>query len=245
MSKRNFFEQRDEKIVFTGEFMEAYIPEFYFTSNIAYEFGDVMKLYGIFNYVNNPTGTSKDVVETCFVPFSIITKPSSIEKRVIELIKGNGEVEYRVFKYYNGDNFLQTRHMVKDVSNVEVFFKLMNAGKIPNTIPYTKLIEMTNKCLSMNGINIPVPQVTLQAYISEICRDASDKSKPYRIKAGKSAKVDEFAYKPANLREISRVSSTFAAITFEDIDAMITSSIVRTRTGGRESYSPLEKIMKY
>ena len=46
------------------------------------------------------------------------------------------------------------------------------------------------------------------------------------------------------IREICQYTSTFTAVTYEDIDAMITTSLNRTKTKAPEAYSPVEDIIK-
>ena len=49
----------------------------------------------------------------------------------------------------------------------------------------------------------------------------------------------------ASIREICRYTSTFTAMTFEDIDSMVTSSVNRTRQNIPEPISPVETTIKY
>jgi hypothetical protein len=48
----------------------------------------------------------------------------------------------------------------------------------------------------------------------------------------------------ASIRQICQYASTFTALWFEDFDAMVTTSLNRTRENKPEANSPLEKIIK-
>ena len=51
-------------------------------------------------------------------------------------------------------------------------------------------------------------------------------------------------YLPSNVREICARNSTFAALTFEDFDAMLTASVNINNYKRAETVSPIEKIIK-
>ena len=56
--------------------------------------------------------------------------------------------------------------------------------------------------------------------------------------------INNFDYVMNNIREICQYTSTFTAMTFEDIDAMITTSLNRTKTHSNETFTPIENLIK-
>ena len=48
----------------------------------------------------------------------------------------------------------------------------------------------------------------------------------------------------ASIRQICQYTSTFTAVTFEDLDSMVTTSLNRERENIPETESPIEKIIK-
>jgi hypothetical protein len=62
---------------------------------------------------------------------------------------------------------------------------------------------------------------------------------------GKDISVSPYDYSMANIRKICQYGSTFTAMTFEDINSMITVSVNRTREKKNEMESPIEKIIKF
>jgi hypothetical protein len=243
-----FFQRKGDSVLFTGNYMEAYIPIEYFEKGIAVENGDKIDLFAIFNFkvfsTLNPDRKSAKLLTFKF-PSSIITKPHSSEDDDIELISGSGEQRYKVLKYFKNDEILTTINVVQSINNVEKFIDLLNAGKLPNTIKYNMILDLFLKNLEINKINLDVSSVVLEAMITQIYRYKDDRALPFRKVIGKNKKVTEYDYKTANMREIAELGSTFTALTFEDIDTMITASINRNLYKRQEAQSPVEKIINY
>jgi hypothetical protein len=74
-----------------------------------------------------------------------------------------------------------------------------------------------------------------------------DKNNPYNkfsTVIGKNPSVSQFDYKMSSIREICQYTSTFTAITFEDMDLMITSSLNRSNKKVKEEEAPTEVLLK-
>jgi hypothetical protein len=134
--------------------------------------------------------------------------------------------------------------IVQESSNVELFINLITKGKIPTTIPYSQVLPMWLKNLNANNVKLGVVSSVLEAIIAQFYRDKAKPENRFAMKIGKDPTTSEYAYKPANIRELCARNSTFAALTFEDMDAMLTSSINIKKLGKEEIDSPLEKILK-
>ena len=57
--------------------------------------------------------------------------------------------------------------------------------------------------------------------------------------------VSDYSYFPASVRQVCQYNSTFTAVTFEDIDSMITSSLNKAREKTPENTSPVEQVIKF
>lgn len=98
----------------------------------------------------------------------------------------------------------------------------------------------------MNGINMPdIPAVIYELIISEIYRNRKKFEERFGKTVGLNPKTSMFDYITANIRAICKYNSTFAGITFEDTDTMLTSALNTNKTGRNQTISPIEKIMKY
>lgn len=242
---KQFLTDDGENIVFNGNYMEAYIPEFYFESKMAENYGSSLRVFGLFNVrAYNEKGAPYEL-ETFNQPTLIYIFPSEIEKKDLQLIPGeDGEVEtYYVAKFYKG-NKLMKNSIPQDASNVELFLNLICRGKIPKTIPYNQILEIWQKNLSINGVKLGVTATVLEVIISEIYRNKKKPEETFAKLIGKEPKTSQYAYKTANIREICARNSTFAALTFEDLDQMITSSLNINKYNKTETESPIEKIIK-
>lgn len=240
---RNFIKDDGENIVFTGNYLEMYIPDSYFEGKLAEEFGNSIRVFGLFNIRVFDEKNKPMKLETLNVPTMIYIHPSEVEKKELQLID-DGEVEkYRVAKFYKG-NIIMQNSVPQDASNVELFLKILTTGKVPKTIPYSQVLKIWQRNLDLNGVKLGVTSTILEIIIAEIYRNKKKPEERFAKLIGKDPSVSEYAYRTANIREICARNSTFAALTFEDMDQMIISSLNINKYNKEESESPIEKIIK-
>jgi hypothetical protein len=183
-------------------------------------------------------------LETINFPSMISIFPSDIEEKKLTLIEGDNEPEpYLVAKFNKGSRLMRSS-IVQESANVELFINLITKGKIPVTIPYSQILNIWLKNLSVNNIKLGVVSSVLEAIIAQFYRDKAKPENKFAMRIGKDPTTSEYAYKPANIRELCARNSTFAALTFEDMDAMLTSSINIKKLNKEEIDSPLEKLLK-
>lgn len=231
-------------IVFTGDYMEMYIPDYYLDKRLAEELGGRMRVFGLFNlqiFDKNEKPIGK--LETFVIPSMIVLESDDVEVRKMTLTKGVEEEKYHVLKFYNGDPIINVEYP-QDSTNVELFLELLTGGKIPRTIPYNQIIQIWQENLRLNSVHLNVASNVLEAIISQIYRDPSKPEDNFAKVAGKSSNPNEYGYRPANIREVCARNSTFSALTFEDFDQMMTSSLNINKYNKKETKSPLEKIIK-
>ena len=240
---RNFIKDDGDNIVFTGNYLEMYIPDSYFESKLAEEFGNSIRVFGLFNIRVFDEKNKPMKLETLNVPTMIYIHPSEVEKKELQLID-DGEIEkYRVAKFYKGNNIMQNS-VPQDASNVELFLKILTTGKVPKTIPYSQVLKIWQRNLDLNGVKLGVTSTILEIIIAEIYRNKKKPEERFAKLIGRDPSVSEYAYRTANIREICARNSTFAALTFEDMDQMIISSLNINKYNKEESESPIEKIIK-
>lgn len=234
-----------EHIIFTGSYMEMYIPEFYFQGKLGEEFGNTLRVFGLFNVRTFGPNDKPLKLETFNVPTMIYIYPSEVEKRTLQLIEGpdNEPETYYVAKFYKDSKVMQSS-IPQDASNVELFLDILTKGKVPKTIPYGQILQVWQKNLQLNGVKLGVTSTVLEIIISEIYRNPKKPEETFAKLIGKNPNTSEFAYRTANIREICARNSTFAALTFEDFNQMLTSSLNINAYGKQESNSPIEKIIK-
>jgi hypothetical protein len=234
-----------ENIIFVGHYMEAYIPEFYFEGKLAEDYGSSINVFGLFNVRMFDENGRSEKLETFNLPSMINIYPSETETKELQLIPGDDGVldRYRVAKFFKG-NKVMANSFPQDASNVELFINLLFRGKVPPTIPYDQIVKIWQKNLEINNVKLGVTSTVLEIIVSEIYRNKKKPEETFAKVVGKDPKVSQYAYKAANIREICARNSTFAALTFEDIDSMITTSLNINKYNKEESESPIEKIIK-
>lgn len=241
---KQFLKNDGENIVFTGDVLECYIPKFYFQGKLGEDYGSSLNVFGVFN-ARVINGNKPMKLETFSVPSMIYIYPSEKEEKDLQLIEGkDGTVEsYVVVRFYK-NNVIMRSSIPKDASNVELFLDILFKGKLPKTIEYSKILQIWQKNLELNGVKLGVTSAVLEIIISEICRDRNKPEQTFAKVIGKNPNISELLYRTANIREICARNSTFSALTFEDFDAMTVSSLNINNYGKSESESPIEKIIK-
>ena len=226
------------------KYLELYIPEFYFEK--AYHFGedlgDIYNVFGVFN-VGIFTNGKLSYIDTMNCPGNILINVYEMEYRTVDL-PGSGSTPCRVIKYYE-KNTLFKNFMVKDSLNAQVFLRSITYGKLPANIPYSKSIQIWQKNQSMNDVNFGVPSIIQEVVLRVMYRDKNNIANPFSVVIGRpDSKASDYDYEMVSVRQVCQYASTFSAITFEDFDAMVTTSLNRKRDHRQEIDSPVEDLFK-
>lgn len=234
-----------EFIFFNGDYMEMYIPSSYFENSLAENYGSAINVFGVFNVRTFNAKNTPGKLETLNVPTFITIYPSDNETKELQLVDGeNGDlISYNVAKFYKG-NKIMSNSVPQDSNNVEVFLNLLCRGKLPNTIPYSQVLSIWQKNLMLNNVKLGVTSTVLEIVITEVYRNKKNPQETFAKYIGKNPDASEFSYKTANMREICSRNSTFAGLTFEDMDSMLTTSLNINKYKKSETESPIEKIIK-
>lgn len=241
---RNYFRSDGSYIYLEADSAEFYIPKSYFetTGGFAEDKGDIIQVLGIFD-----VGIFKDgkllEMKVLNIPTWIDIFAIDSEDRNVSLPSVNEPVLCKVLKYQKGHKIMNAG-VVEDSSNVESFLNFIMKGKIPPIVPYEKALQIWMKNQSLNSANLGVPSVIEELVLSVSYRYKKDPGKKFSHVIGKDLNVSQYDYIMNNIRQICQYTSTFTALTFEDIDSMITTSLNRTRTKGEEAFSPLEDLIK-
>ena len=241
----NEFKKIDNKIIFTGKYMELYINEFYLDKEVAEIIGDHFKTLGVVNFriFSDVDGKHPMQLKTLNIPTTIYTYPSGgYEVKNLDLV-GNGEERYYVLKYYNTDT-LCASEIPASSANFRSFFEILLAGKLPNTIPYKSILEIWNKNFYLNNINFDIPDNIKEMIIFKIYRWKKDPTIPFGLALAKNPKLSQYDYVTMGPRDITRLDSAYAGFSFEDFDASIIAGINTTKSGRKEVSSPIEHILK-
>jgi hypothetical protein len=247
--KYNFLKKVGDSVIFDGEYMEIYIPKEYFSRGIAEYHGEMISTLGIFNFIvyTQPKETkSKGEVHLMKLPMTVKFEFDTFHDDTTRLQADQDEEQYRVFELSKGSVVVDTVVKEQSAENSKKFIYLLHGGKIPKALKYGDIIDMYHESISLNRVNLNNPSVIFELIIAELCRYSDDIEMPFRMMIGKdNAKVSEYDYNNINLTKLPSINSTFNAMTFEDINQAVISSIKKTRNNEGENPSPVEKIIKY
>ena len=138
-----YFKNDGENIVFTGPYMEVYVPGFYFKKELAEQVGDNFKIFGLVNIVtfNDTEGKSANPMRLLNAPIKFMTYPSSYELRKMHM-KGSDGPEPVVVLKYNCNDILCPSLMPKTSLTFRDFLALLTGGKIPGFTPWLVLVSI-------------------------------------------------------------------------------------------------------
>lgn len=214
-----------------------YIPEKFFTTKDAIIVGEYVNLLGIIDYAMvDKNGKMQGGVKQFQFPTVFLTKPGSMEKvKGFKISKYSEPMDYRLLKYQKGDTIVVSVKVEENIENVESFYGLLLRGNLPPTIPYDELWKPYQKNMKLNGEKYNITMQLFGVLYSEIYRDRTDDSKPFRL-----AKTDDMlAYKAMPVTRIPKRVSPYASLTSENWDESVVGAIMTPNN----KYSPLEKIL--
>lgn len=236
----------DGKYIYLNEpYCEFYIPMEYFNPNLDFstDLSDRIRTFGFFNVGIFENGTLKELkILNLPVIIEIFVYDSDI--RDLRLSNNSDELtKCKVLKYNKNSKIMEAPYFEDDL-NVKTFLDLMMNGKLPKTLPYSKLMKIWDKNLSMSKVNFGLSSFHRELFLSNMYRNPADLSQKFS-KIASNPGVSDTDYTGSNVRQICQYNSTFTAVTFEDMDSMITTSLNKTRTKAKEKESPLEQVMKF
>jgi hypothetical protein len=227
---------KDGKLIVTKPF-DILVQQSHYDSSLVEELGSYMRLFGT---VSVRLGSNK--YDTLNVPSWHNYNVFSSDSETVDL-PGIGSTKCRVFHYEVGHELCNAM-VVRDSENAQSYLTQIIYGKIPGTIPYDKSLALWNKNQEINSVNFGVASLTLEVVLSCSYRFRKDPTIPFGRAYANGLTKDKYEYEMASFRRICQLSSTFAGITAESFDDMVTSATNKSRTHAEETYSPLEMLLK-
>ena len=227
--------------------IELYVYQDYFEKNTAKISGTSCTSFGLLPmaYFKKRDEEKPIWVGTQMIPTMAEFYPSSTETGVKKTLHPDcDQTDYTIFRFEAGDKITPTG-IIKNLDNVVLFTEMMLSGRIDCAIPYTRLTEAWVKNMLWNDVNLSVPITNIESIVGNLCRYKDDLTKPFSWVYGKDPKkVSEYAYRFINIRGICAAESVFGALSFEDMNYMIDSSLNMTSENKEQRISPIEKVIK-
>lgn len=236
VSVSKYFKKVDTRIVFVGDELEIYVPQSYFEAGLAEAIGDRFHIFGILS-VKCKNGSKSETATLNIPTYNNFYPPQTYND-----VDAQGE-KVLVMKFFKNDAVMD-KATRSDMENSQLFLKMICSGKLPSTIPYSKLLEVWDTNLSSNNMNYQVSSTIKEIILAEMNRTKGKPEQKYSVVMGKNPGADQYGYEPTSINKVCSMSSTFSAITFENMDEMIITSVNMRRYGKQEKDTPLEKIIK-
>lgn len=239
-----FLKVVDDRIIFTGDMLEFYIPMTYFESNNAYFDGSEVVSLGVFWVRGFKDGSDKPLfTETLKLSSWITMFPSAVRVANVTITGFEKDPRCQVLTFYKNTPVMYS-YIKQDSDNIQKFLDMILAGKIVN-IPYQSLLALWDKNLQINGTGLDVPASSKEIVLSEMYSAKDDPDITYGYAKNLNPKLHDCEYNSRNIRDICSRSSTFAALAFEDFDTMLAASLNMNKEHKKQNISPLEKVIKY
>jgi hypothetical protein len=238
MDTPSFIKVKGDSYVFANDgTFKFFVPERFFSNKLAEFVGEYISLFGVVPYAlfdknDKPIGK----LRTFKFPVSFLTSPDEIELvKGLVLTKNNSPEDYRVLKYHKDGVIVVNYNIAEDAENIQKFYSALDTAALPNNINYNELQNYFIRNVQLTGNKYGVSLQLIGVVMSELCRSRKDDSKPFRLENN----PDMNAYQWIAIRDVPRDTSPFAAITSEEWDVAVVSSIMVDTVKD----SPLEKIM--
>lgn len=243
-----YLKKVDSSIVFEGEYMEIYLPKTSFEKKISYLKGENIETLGIFNFLVYKDGNrdpKKAEKRSLTLPFKIQFQFNSFYDTKISLIPGREPEDYRVFTLEKGNLFCVQTDFAKSSANTKELIFMIHGGNLPSSVPYDKVLDCYVGTALLNGVDLKIPMLIYELILAELCRYKEDINTPFRKAINENNKLSHNDYKTISIKKLPSLNSTFASITFEDINNAVITSINKTKNNEDEKPSPIEKVLKY
>ena len=239
-----YFKSDNKYIYLDASYAEFYIPLYYFDSSgdMAIDMGDMIKGLGLFEVGFFENGKLKEM-RILNLPTWVEFFVYDSEDRTVTFHGSEQSEPCRVVKYLKGQKIMNAG-VIEDSQNSETFLNFILRGKLPTFLKYEDSIKVWEKNQELNSVYLGVPSVIEELVLSNSYRYKKDQNKKFSSVIGKDDKISQYDYTMNNIRQICQYTSTFTALTFEDFDSMVTTSLNRTENKTEETPSPVEQLLK-
>jgi hypothetical protein len=234
----------DNSVVMTKPLAQIIIPASYEDHHIAEIIGNEFYTFGVFNInVWDDEEGAEDGKPAHRYLFRFPSKIHTVPSEFTTRRNADGEKEY-VLTYYEGATFITSTLVQKDTSHAKQFLDIMVLGYLPDSIPYQDIAAFWDDVNTFNGIEMKAGQVVLELITSQLCRNPTDLSEPFRHAVRDNTKINMLSRKMINIMNIPRYVSSFSGISSAWAKPAITSAIANKRAGKKEVISPLEQAIE-
>lgn len=201
-----------------------------------------MKFFNSQKEMENPLSVP---IQTLGVPMILITEPSDIDTRDVVFTKGGKSRKCIVLTYYKDDQFLCDMNAIKRNECDMILMSRLEGGKLDHTTP-EEAFNILNDSQRMNGVSLRVPPEELEIFVSERYRMGTEDGGSQRLRMADSDEtdVDMDDIVSLNMRQEAMNTTTYQALTHEDINSALISSVNRTNRGVVDDPTIMERVVR-
>ncbi len=213
-----------------GYYVEARIPNYYFKDKISQINGDMIHTIGFmdllvwkYNSKSSDYAVKDATPVTIRIPTLIVSHPSRIDE--------DKKNDMKVLEYMPGDNIIVSTLLQRNSDNLIKYVSLLLKGKLPQDIPYDKIVRYWNDCADINNVNLGVNIVFVDLIVMVVARDPGNYARMFREVIKDNPRVSMYARKLLNIESIPSFTSQFGALTSGNPKHGITSTIGAVKSG--------------
>lgn len=243
------FREKDNAVYVTTYALEVYLPydylgkEYrgtpYYTligSKVQYLGIGNMRAYKTEKEMENPASVP---VYPLGIPMLITSEPSEIDTRDVVFVKGGRARKCIVLTFYKDDAILTERHPIKNNNYVMMLMARIEGGKLDHVMPETSY-NILDSAQKMNSLPLRMPPEELEIFIVERYRNPDNDSE--KVRFSDDADMDDVL--SLNMRADAMKTTTYQALTHEDINTALISSINRGNAGIVDKPTIMERIVR-
>jgi hypothetical protein len=170
-----FFQHKNDQMIFTGEVLKVYVPKRYENRGLLV-FGDINKVLGIFEMeVFDSSLTKGSKAQGLVCPCMLSTIPSTINSTY------RRGIDCYVFEYNRNQIFLTTTTVLKQEKLAyAIFMEMLSLGNIPAFMTYDQIAFLFDKVIQTTGANLNINHSVFEMIYSHLFRDAEHTGVKYR-----------------------------------------------------------------
>lgn len=176
------------------------------------------------------------------IPMVVTSIPSEIDTRDILLGPNSKPRKSIVLTFYRNDIFIENMNCLQSSSNVMILLNRIESGKLDHALP-DQAASILADVQIMNKAKLRIPSEEEEMLIAERYRDPSNHMKKARMHEGEIDNPDDLV--SLNMRQEAQAATTYQAITHEDINASLISSINRHDKGIVDKPTPMEMVTRH
>lgn len=173
-------------------------------------------------------------------PMMVHSQPTEIDTREVQFSKGGPIRKCIVLTYYKGDALIENCNCIKNSDNAMIVLSRLEGGKFNHISPMVAN-GILSDVQSMNGVKLRIPTEVEEIFVAERYRDPANPAQKARFAEKLPADDSYITY---NMRQDAMKTTTYQAITHEDINTSLIAAINRKEDGIVDEATIMERIVR-